>query len=131
MRKKLLASCLTFLFLISNSQTTLTNAETGEVHQIATPTRLPPALEFKGLFGYSYFDVSGENDPVIVNKPIYLIFNSKYCKLSIGDIVNYFPVDPSYTRILKKGDVEESFLNDETSSTPRGWYSILMVGWPG
>jgi hypothetical protein len=83
-------------------------------------------MEFKGLIGYSYLEVIGERNPITVNKPLYIIYNSRYCKLSIDGKVTYFNVDPSYTRELEKGDVVESFINDESETNVRGWFSIRI-----
>jgi len=101
----------------------------GQVYDVPIEKRvlLAPTVPMTGLFSSSYIQVNGENDPITVKKPLYIIYNHKYCKLSVGNITTYFNVDPSYTRELKEGGyIEESFINSENETNPRGWYSILI-----
>ncbi|MCX6199206.1 MAG: hypothetical protein NTY88_08280 [Bacteroidetes bacterium] len=81
---------------------------------------------FKGLFSATYLEVNGKGDLKQVNSPLSIVYNSSYCRLSISGVVNNFKVD-AYSKKLSSGDVEESFLSDETATTPRGWYYILIT----
>ena len=117
----------TFIFSILLLLCISVFSQDNQVHTIPKQTHvyLEPQLEPIGFFASSYTEVNGEKETT-VKKPLYIIYNNRYCELFIGDISASFPVDASYTRELVKGDVVESFINDDAATVNRGWYSIII-----
>jgi hypothetical protein len=91
---------------------------------------------FRGLFAESYFETqkNGElqkiNKPFYIiykiNKPFYIIYNRTYCQFSLNGSVSSFQTD-AYSSGIKEGNIQEGFLNAETKTINRGWYSIEIV----
>ena len=87
---------------------------------------LAPTIAMTGLMGDSYLQVSSGKEPLLVNRPIFIIYNHKYCTINIGGKVTFLKVDETYTRELIDGYTVESFISGEGNETPRGWYSIYI-----
>lgn len=81
---------------------------------------------FRGLIGYSYSTINNNGSERKVNSPLYIIYNQSFCQLSVNGIINNFKVD-SYSKQLNQGNIEESFISDETNTKPRGFYSINIL----
>ena len=119
--KALLTTAISLLFLSSNAQ-----YENAKPVPQSTAIRMPDATEFAGLIAYNYTEVDGNSGQKVVSKLFYMIYNSRYCKLYTNGKADYFPIDPSYERTLDKGMVIESFINAESGTIRRGWYSIRI-----
>jgi hypothetical protein len=81
---------------------------------------------FRGLFADSYLETQHNGELKKINKPIYIIYNRTYCQLSINGTEKSFETE-AYSSSIKNGNIEEGFLNAETKTINRGWYSINIL----
>ena len=84
------------------------------------------AQSYRGLISQTFMQIAEKGNVIKTNKPLIIIYNRNYCSLYIGDKISYFPVE-SYSTSIKEGNIEESFLSGETSTTTFGWYLIRIL----
>lgn len=83
---------------------------------------------FLGLFGSSYLQNTSRGSTKMerINKPISIIYNSGYCSFYLeGNGVKFFPIR-SFSRTIGGGGYITSFVSQETSTTPDGYYGIII-----
>jgi hypothetical protein len=81
---------------------------------------------FIGLFSDSYYETQMNGGLKKIQKPFYIIYNRNYCQLSENGILRSFPTE-AFAQTVRNGHRDEGFLNAETSTFNRGWYSIHVL----
>ena len=79
-----------------------------------------------GYFASSYLYAHGNSEPQKVIKPLHIVYDRNYCQLFLDNVTYSFKVF-AYETHIEKGNMVETFWNDETESTAKGWFSIMVV----
>ena len=79
----------------------------------------------KGLMAESYRESVGGEDLKNIKKYFSLIYTPSHCQLTLSGVTYNFKI-AKYKQTISKGLVIEEFVNEQTSTLPAEWFSIVI-----